>query len=485
LVSVTKFNQDDGRTTEVGISSITKSGNEVTFTLKEQHVYNVSDSDDNIDLDGTNFSILIASTGTDDKFYDYSKLGETWAAPRIIRIPAGNTANDTIDTDRYVAVLSGGFGAVRGIGSALFLVDLEDTKTSGGSIYGANENNGPIAIVDMNTGTADDIHNSVPTDPVVITPDTFKGVSWRGAMVYLNDFEGKITKINLTNQRNEANPTLVNIFDQTTIFSLGANKTNERFSFFGMDAAYGSDTRNLWLFGSTGDFSDIGGKKKGMDNILYGVRDRDFPYFKHSDTIIPRATSADGDTDLNFLIKAKEVAENAPLVDDISVCARSRNDGGACTGAKKEGWMFQLDKPYDKSADVEPKDNGPNRYRKASASPTVFRGTVYYPVYEPPAGSKKCNVGNAFICSANDECGTNTSKKIAYAQKNVRPDSEFDENSGCYYLQPGILSKLVVFGDKLFANVTTDSEKQEDTLVTLLGEEGEISVYRGSWRENY
>mgnify|MGYP003306777741 FL=1 len=85
----------------------------------------------------------------------------------------------------------------------------------------------------------------------------------------------------------------------------------------------------------------------------------------------------------------------------------------------------------------------------------------------------------------NDECGTNTSKKIAYKQKSVRLESGFDENSGCYYIQPGILSKLVVFGNKLFANVTTDSDKQEDTLVTLLGDEGEISVYRGSWRENY
>ena len=495
LVSVTKFNQDDGRTTEVGISSITKSGNEVTFTLKEQHVYNVSDSDDNIDLDGTNFSILIASTGTDDKFYDYSKLGETWAAPRIIRIPAGNSDGDTIDTDRYVAVLSGGFGAASGVGSALFLVDLEDTKSNGGTIHGADDNNGPITIVDMNTEIKsggvviqEDIHNSVPTDPIVITPDTFKGVSWRGAMVYINDFEGKITKINLTNQKNEQNP--VNLYDQTTLYNLGATSKNERYSFFGMDAAYGSDTRNLWLFGATGDFSDIGGKQKGMDNILYGLRDRDFPHFRHSSNgIIPSPISVDAATEevsmnSEFISKALYVAENAPHVDNISVCAKSRDDGGSCAGATREGWVFQLDKPYDKSTDTEP-GASPNRYRKASASPTVFNGLVYYPVYEPPEGSKKCNVGKAFICSANDECGTNTAKKIAYKQKDVRSESEFDENSGCYYIQPGILSKLVVFGSKLFANVTTDSDKQEDTLVTLLGEEGEISVYRGSWRENY
>ena len=52
-------------------------------------------------------------------------------------------------------------------------------------------------------------------------------------MVYLNDFEGKITKINLTNQKSETND--VNLYDQTTIYNLGATNTNERFSYFGMD----------------------------------------------------------------------------------------------------------------------------------------------------------------------------------------------------------------------------------------------------------
>ena len=33
-----------------------------------------------------------------------------------------------------------------------------------------------------------------------------------------------------------------------------------------MDAAYGSQTNNLWLFGGTGDFGDIGGKSKGIVN---------------------------------------------------------------------------------------------------------------------------------------------------------------------------------------------------------------------------
>ena len=56
-----------------------------------------------------------------------------------------------------------------------------------------------------------------------------------------------------------------------------------------MDVAIGSDTNNLWLFGSTGDFTRISstGNPNGdmMENILYGIRDVHFPYFKHLNTM--------------------------------------------------------------------------------------------------------------------------------------------------------------------------------------------------------
>ena len=35
------------------------------------------------------------------------------------------------------------------------------------------------------------------------------------------------------------------------------------------------------LFGSTGNFADLGGREPNMDNILYGVVDPDYPNFKH------------------------------------------------------------------------------------------------------------------------------------------------------------------------------------------------------------
>ena len=104
-------------------------------------------------------------------------------------------------------------------------------------------------------------------------------------MVYFNDLEGKITKINLTSStKNNAD-----LFDQTTLFNLRANTTNHRYSYFSMDAGIGADTNHFWLFGGTGNFSDIGSGDKFMDNILYGVKDVHYPYFAHLNSVtIPR-----------------------------------------------------------------------------------------------------------------------------------------------------------------------------------------------------
>ena len=36
-----------------------------------------------------------------------------------------------------------------------------------------------------------------------------------------------------------------------------------------MDAGIGQDTNHFWLFGGTGNFSNLGGVQTGMDNILH------------------------------------------------------------------------------------------------------------------------------------------------------------------------------------------------------------------------
>ena len=481
--------------TKMTVINAVQDGSLAKITFSAAKYFNVAQGDNVEEFDTESFDILIPNAGTGDPIYDYSTLGETWSAPRIFRLPVD--PDQGLDDDKYVAVLPGGFGKTAGLGSSVFVIDLETMADQTGVNYPGKivaGGDGLIKIADLDNSFSDnagnsyaDIPNSITGDPVVITPDTFRGARWRGAMVYVNDFEGKITKINLTSAQDTGGkivaPTVVELFDHTTLFSLNTNQENGRYSYFGMDAAYGSDSKNLYLFGSTGDFGDIGYKNKGQDNLLYGIKDIDFPNFR----MVNLGT-----------VGSYVEAQNAKSVDhnyaiNTQYCINTAEGTGDCPAKNKHAWVFKLDKPYNKQTDIHPhaKDaagndiTGENKYRKASASPTVFKGTVYYPVYEPPYGKASCAVGNAFICSADDECGTNTSDQIEYAAQATGQDSKFDNDSGCYYLQPGVLSKLVVFSDRLFANITTSSDDQKDTLVSLLSNEGNVSVFRGSWRENY
>ena len=496
-----------GTSRKLNVAAISQEASLATITFTEDVVINLGEGDNKDDVEITNpdssktlldgsdsFSIKVPNAGTENPLYDYSKLGETWSTPRIFRLPIEREG--TIDQDRYVALMPAGFGRIGGVGSAVYLIDLETMNEQTGAQYPgkiADGGAGLIDIVDINNEFTDidgdfhdDIPNSVLGDPVLITPDTFRGAQWRGGIAYINDYEGKIIKINLTSDltSRDESATAIDLFEYTTLFNLNTNGENGRYSFFGMDAAYGSDTKNLYLFGSTGDFADIGRRSKGMDNILYGIRDFDFPNFKMvntgsvgSQTEALNARKIDSDT-------GYALSPNCVNTADETI---NQND---CPAINKDAWVFKLDKPFDKSLDLPLiTDEGEssltqNFYQKASASPTVYKGTVYYPVYKPPLGTK-CAVGDAYVCAADDECGINTSEDIAGATKQMAEGSGFDEKTGCYYLQPGVLSKLVVFSDKLFANITTSSDEQKDTLVTLLSNEGNISVFRGSWRENY
>ena len=59
---------------------------------------------------------------------------------------------DNVKEDTYVAVMGGGLSLNDPCaGSAVFLVNLED-RDNPGSIFGAEENGGPISIVDTDPG---------------------------------------------------------------------------------------------------------------------------------------------------------------------------------------------------------------------------------------------------------------------------------------------------------------------------------------------
>ena len=180
-------------------------------------------------------------------------------------------------------------------------------------------------------------------------------------------------------------------------------------------------------------------KSSGTDNLLIGIQDPDYPFYA-------------------------EVATPANA-DDISDCKDTTNDrtGNNCPTSNNRGWYIKL-----------------KNYGKATAEPTVNNGLVYFPTYTPSSSPNKCTLGNAFICVADDECGTHT----AYLPKSS--DAE-QAGSECKYVGKGVLSKIVFFAGKYFANISGNAATGNPAkdLVSADAATGEVQTYRKSWRENF
>ena len=117
----------------------------------------------------------------------------------------------------------------------------------------------------------------------------------------------------------------------------------------------------------------------------------------------------------------------------------------------------------------------PNK-QKVTAEPSVSSGLVYFPIYQPSSSVNKCSLGDAFICAADDECGTNFSSRLG--KKRQTSDQ-------CFYVGQGVLSRIVFFAGKLFANIAGQSTQNKKDLVTLDAASGDVSTYRSSWRHNF
>ena len=367
------------------------------------------------------------------------------------------------------------------LGSGVYAIDLEggaeeiDDPVLHNHGAGKLITEGPITILDSDKdyskmGTTGEgtfpqgspITNSIPASPIVITADK-TNANWRGAMVYVNDLEGKITKLNFTSEGK--------LFDQKTIMNLRSDFNNSRYSFFEMEATIGTTTKNLWLFGGTGNFNRIADtvnsdKEATMDNIVYGIKDPDFPDFGPTTELIYN----EGD----FIEKAVAGLAAAPIIDGDSstLCV---NTTGTFTpvcevGLNDIAWRYHLG-----IADGLKLADTANTFRKSSAGPTVKRGKVYFPIYEPN-NENACNLGNSYACAFNDECGY-------LDTKGIDPDGEVPDGE-CFKIGPGILSKFVVFGDSLFANLAGPRDT-EDTLIQILSSDVEFRSYKRSWRENF
>ena len=397
------------------------------------------DPDADVDTtDATSVEVYIANVdklgvgdGTDpevDAYSGYAFLGDTWSAPRIFRMPDKDNRNDPA-MDKYVMVMGGGMSMKRGIGSNVFVINLENKETPGEV----------LKLINIPDSDANRISNAVPAAPVVVTPDMTPGIEWRGGLVYINDLEGKVTKINLTSMTHASDsdddaPTTIALYDSTQIFNAQSDQLNARYMYHAMDIAVGRDTNKVWLYMGTGDYEDPNNVEPGIDNLLLGIKD-------------PMR---------NWRYKNMNTPKN---LDD---CLHIQSSTTACPDTSNAGWKVHL----------------PNS-QKVTAEPTIFQGNVYFPIYQPNV-ENPCSVGAAFICSADDECGTNNSGQIGSGTGNPADFTDAD----CHFAGFGILSEIVVFAGKLFANIAGLSEGKT-TLVIKMAAPGEVDSYRRSWKENF
>ena len=365
--------------------------------------------------------------------YNYRYLAETWSAPRIFRMPNNGSGDNNIADDTYVAVMGGGYGSVQaGMGSNLLVINLEDGKL--------------LKQIDIDDEAGNGIVNSVPNTPIVITPDS-TGVNFAGALVYVNDVEGKITKINLTNMTDNGAGSTIDLYDKTTIMSLNSSSENGRYMFHSLEASIGGDTGNLWLYGGTGNYLNLndGGIEfpDKVSNLLLGIKDKDFPNFKIADV-----------SGINDLTDCKDttgttVADNCPDTADL-------------------GWYIKLD----------PNSPTTSTRTKVTAEPTIFKGVVYYPIYKP-ANIHSCSLGEASICAVDDECGTNKSSELDPTGATTLPNS-------CYVVGTGAISKIIIFGDDLYANIAGESSLGgRKDIIVITSATGDANSFRLNWRENF
>jgi type IV pilus assembly protein PilY1 len=324
----------------IAITGLGRGGNsyfalDITNPLSPSHLFTIENDDigkvvNFWNSSGAKTSYLYSFGSVSDSTKDYSKLGESWSTPRVLRMKISGV-------DKWVAVFGAGYngGVNPNLGSAAFVMDLEN----GGNL---------VRKIDI-TDKSNTIANSVPSDLIAVTANGTTKANYYGAMVYVPDYEGKITKINLTSSGT--------LYQTTQLFDTEASTTNGRYILTGAEATVSSDN-NLWLYFGTGDTQKLQDQTSGTQNRLYGIKDKDFPNF------ISLGSSG---TVLNC--KNTTTQTSCPTSGDL-------------------GWYIDL----------------PN-YQKLTAQPTVINTSVYFPIYEPTTGTNICNTGKAILKVTGTTCG--------------------------------------------------------------------------------
>ena len=185
--------------------------------------------------------------------FDYSKLGEAWSTPRILRMKINSK-------DKWVGVFGAGFNNAVSpeYGSAVFIIDLED----GGKL---------LKQIDVVDKSGNNIINSVPASIIPIIADGTSLADYRGAMTYFVDYEGKLWKLNLSDKGT--------LYDIQQLFDSESTVTNGRRVMKDVVASIDTDNK-LWFYYGTGNQQQLQKISPSIKNRLYGIKDVDFPNYQ-------------------------------------------------------------------------------------------------------------------------------------------------------------------------------------------------------------
>ncbi len=262
--------------------------------------------------------------------FDFRKLGEAWSQPVITSIKIGGTR-------KWVAVLGGGYnsGNNPNYGAQLFVLDMEN----GGQIL---QN---LTVADGD-GT-NSIVNAVPPRVTAITADSTALFQYAGALVYFADLEGKLWKVNLTDQGT--------LYDMTRLFNAEATSANDRYSYQELTATITPDNRLIHYFG-TADIQNIGKTGASIQNRAYGIYDQNFPTYT---SVSPFTVTT----------------------------LQNQTAGASCPTAIQNGWYLNL-----------------GTDEKVSGRMAVGNNTVFIPRYKPDS-SLQCEPGTATLTEQDFVCG--------------------------------------------------------------------------------
>jgi type IV pilus assembly protein PilY1 len=299
---------------------------DVTDPESPEHLFSLS-----YDADTKQGFTWRGRNGTKNTTDKFNQLGEAWSKPLILRVPIGGSS-------RWVAVIGGGFngGNIREYGSVIYVLDLE--------------NNGQvIRKINVTDLSGNKIFNSVPSSLTAITPDSSDKADYTGAMVYFADLEGKLWKLNLTNQGV--------FYSMKQVFDVEADNLNGRLSYHSVTPAMGSDSK-LRMFYGTGDLQKLMSGSPQIDNRFLGIKEQKFPL---------------ADTNVSF--------KEGSLLD-------TTGDSELCSDDTDQGWKIKM-KPGE----------------KVTSKAMVSYGTVFFSRYEPLT-TEQCALGKTSITGVDYQCGS-------------------------------------------------------------------------------